>query len=79
MNNKVVVINGVNQLIAELAGKNVKEVRGMLSQALNIAPDATFTVTEARGHGQVKKPDEDYVLECDDELEFVKPAGEKGY
>lgn len=65
------IINGVNTLQADLAGKTVTEVREMLSQALNIDPEATPLVN-GDGVG------EDYVLQADDELEFVKASGTKG-
>lgn len=65
------IINGVNTLEASLEGKNVANVRGMLTQALNIDPTATAAVGgEAVG--------EDYVLQDGDELEFVKASGTKG-
>ena len=65
------IINGVNTLQAPLQGKSVAEVRGMLSQALNIAADARPVVNGAN-------TDESYILCEGDELEFVKAAGEKG-
>lgn len=67
----VKVINGVNVLDANLAGKTVADVRAMLTQALNIDPAAQPTISgETVG--------EDYVLESGDELEFVKASGVKG-
>lgn len=67
----ITVINGVNTLTAALAGQTVGNVRAMLIQALNIAPDATPVVSGT----QVQ---EDYLLQDGDELEFVKPSGDKG-
>ena len=65
------IINGVNTLAADLNGKSVAEVRAMLSQALNIDPEAAPVVNG----DQVA---EDYVLAAGEELEFVKSSGTKG-
>ena len=65
------VVNGVNPLSAPLEGRTVAEIRGMLSQALNIAPDAQAMVAGAAA-------DSGHVLTDGDELEFVKPSGTKG-
>lgn len=65
------IINGVNELSADLAGKTVNDVRAMLAQALNIAPEATPVVDGNQVDGN-------YVLENGDVLEFVKPSGTKG-
>ncbi|MFH1890697.1 MAG: hypothetical protein ABIJ91_04690 [Candidatus Kuenenbacteria bacterium] len=67
----ITVINGVNELTASLAGKSVGEIRGMLSQALNISPDA---IPQVDGD----QVGEDFVLGDSDTLEFVKPSGTKG-
>jgi hypothetical protein len=66
------VRNGVNSIpIEEIEGKEVHEIRSMLSQALNIDTAAVPTV-----NGETVN--ENYVLVDGDELEFVKPSGEKG-
>lgn len=65
------IINGVNTLSADLAGKTVSEVRSMLAQALNIDAAAVATVDGV-------KVNSNYVLEDGNELEFIKPSGEKG-
>jgi len=65
------IINGVNTLSAQMCGKSVAEVRGMLSQALNIDTVAVPTV-----NGSTVDPS--YILKDGDELEFVKASGEKG-
>ena len=65
------IINGVNTLSADLAGKTVNEVRDMLSQALNIDPEAQSVVN---GDSVA----EDYTLATGDELEFIKSSGVKG-
>jgi hypothetical protein len=65
------IINGVNTLSANLVGKSVVDVRTMLSQALNIDPQARPLVNGADA-------DASYILQDGDELEFVKAAGEKG-
>lgn len=65
------IINGVNVLESDLSGRTVAEVRGMLSQALNIDPTAVATVNGESVRGE-------YVLQLGDELEFIKPAGTKG-
>lgn len=65
------IINGVNTLQADLTGKTVVEVRGMLTQALNIDPQATPVVNGTA-------VDANYKLVDGDELEFVKASGTKG-
>lgn len=65
------IIHGVNELSADLSGRNVAQVRGMLAQALNIPADAV-------PHVGGERVGEDYVLAPGDELEFVKSAGVKG-
>ncbi len=67
----ITVNNGVNTLSADLAGRTVADVRGMLAQALNIAPEATPVVNG-------NTVDANYSLVDNDELEFVKAAGTKG-
>ncbi len=68
---EVKVINGVNVLDADVAGKTVAEVRAMSKQALNIDDEAKAIVNG----DEVKST---YVLEAGDELEFVKKSGTKG-
>jgi len=65
------IVSGVNTLDANLAGSSVASVRGMLSQPLNI-DGASKPVVNG------EQVSEDYVLEANDELEFVKASGEKG-
>jgi hypothetical protein len=65
------VINGVNELQAELEGRTVAEVRGMLSQVLNIDAVAKPIVNG-------EQVEETYTLTSGDELEFVKASGTKG-
>ena len=65
------IINGVNQLSADLAGKTVAEVRGMLAQALNIDVEATPQING-------EQVEETHQLVDGDELEFVKASGTKG-
>jgi hypothetical protein len=69
MNNNI--ISGVNNISTDLNGKSVAEIRQMLGQALNIAPDSRPVVNG-------NEASEDYILESGDELEFVKASGEKG-
>ena len=65
------VINGVNELSADLSDKTVCTVRAMLSQALNIDEAAVANVNG-------EQVDEAYTLEDGDCLEFVKASGKKG-
>lgn len=65
------IVNGVNTLSAQLCGKSVAEVRGMLSQALNIDSAAVPAV-----NGSTVDPG--YILQDGDELEFIKASGTKG-
>ena len=68
----VTVLNGVNELNAEVDGKTVAVVRRQLAQPMNIDPAAT-----ARVNGE--DVDSTYVLEDGDALEFVKASGTKGF
>ena len=68
---EIKIINGVNTLDANLVGKTVADIRLMLSQALNIDPEA---VPQMNG----EQVDESFVLSEGDELEFVKASGKKG-
>jgi len=67
------VINGVNTLSADLAGKAVCHVRGMLAQALNIDESAVAQI-----NGDQVDDESTAVLQDGDELEFVKASGTKG-
>lgn len=68
----VTVDNGVNSLTEDLAGRTVADVRSMLRQALNIAPEAGAYV-----NGEIA--DSERVLENGDKLEFIKASGQKGF
>ena len=65
------VICGVHTLEAQVAGRTIGDVRGALSQALNISPEAIAVVDG----GEVGA---DHVLEAGEQVEFVRLAGEKG-
>ena len=65
------VICGVHTLDAQVAGRTIGDVRGALSQALNISPEAIAVVDG----GEVGA---DHVLEAGEQVEFVRLAGEKG-
>ncbi len=65
------IIYGVHSLEVEIAGRTVGEVRGQLSQALNIGPRA-IAVVDGR------EVMESYILQSGEVLEFVRLAGEKG-
>lgn len=68
---KVRVVHGANQEYLDLEGKNVGYVRKKLREVLNIPGDA-----EALIGG--KSVGDDFVLEGNMSLEFVKEAGVKG-
>ena len=65
------VIYGVHTLEAPVAGRTVADVRGALSQALNLSPEAIAVVDGVEAG-------EDHVLRAGEQLEFVRLAGEKG-
>lgn len=67
----VKVSYGVHSLEAAIAGKAVGEVRQALKEPLNIDPRALALVN---GRDVAAS----YVLKADDQLEFVRLAGEKG-
>ncbi len=67
----VKVSYGVHNLEAAIAGKSVSEVRQALKEPLNIDPRALALVN---GRDVAAS----YILKQDDQLEFVRLAGEKG-
>ena len=67
----VKVSYGVHNLEAAIAGKSVSEVRQALKEPLNIDPRALALVN---GRDVAAS----YVLKQNDQLEFVRLAGEKG-
>ena len=71
MMSTVVVIHGIHSLTLPLAGRAVGGVRQALAPVLNIRADAMSVVNGA-------PVGEDYILAPDDQLEFVRLAGEKG-
>ena len=68
---QVKVSYGVHNLEAAIAGKSVSEVRQALKEPLNIDPRALALVN---GRDVAAS----YILKQDDQLEFVRLAGEKG-
>jgi len=62
---------GVHSLEAAITGKSISEVRQALKEPLNIDPRALALVN---GRDVAAS----YVLKQDDQLEFVRLAGEKG-
>lgn len=67
----VTAICGANCETFQLAGQTVASSRSFLGPILNIEPDATALVNGSEA-------EEDYRLQKNDQLEFVKKAGEKG-
>jgi len=67
----ILVSCGANSGSFPVADRTISEVKGFLSEALNIPsfPDAVVNG---------KKVDDKYVLSSNDTLEFLKPAGRKG-
>jgi sulfur carrier protein ThiS len=65
------VRSGVYELVLDVDGQSVADVRQQLGEALSIAPTAVAVV-----NGEIV-PDS-YVLRQVDQLEFVRPAGRKG-
>jgi len=66
------VISGAHeQVFPNLAGRSVSSVRASLREVFNISKDA-----QARVGSQ--NVGEDYNLRPDDNLEFVRPVGQKG-
>ncbi len=66
------VIHGVYAHSLPLAGMTVRQARSELTERMNIAPDALAVVDGIESS-------EDYVLHEGQVLNFVKPAGEKGF
>ena len=67
----VVAMCGANRNTFQLSGQNVDTARKLLAQILNIEPGATALVNGQEVEGS-------HVLQRNDQLEFVKKAGEKG-
>lgn len=68
----VKVIHGANDGSFNLSGSKVKTVRASLVDAFNIPGDALAFVDG-------EQVDENHVLQQNQTLEFVKPAGVKGF
>lgn len=67
------ILNGVNELTSEsLVGRSIEEVRRELRTPLNIGDGAEIFLNHERA------TDPATLLRQGDELEFMKPAGEKG-
>jgi hypothetical protein len=67
----ITALCGANKDRFDLAGQSVDNARQFLADILNIEPGAASLV-----NGQ--EVSSDYVLQRNDQLEFVKKAGEKG-
>ncbi len=68
---RVEVIHGVYAHSLPLAGMTVRQARSELEDRMNIDPDAIAVIDGVEAN-------EDTVLEENQVLNFVKPAGEKG-
>ncbi len=68
---QVKISYGVHVLTAAIAGKSVGEVRQALKEPLNIDPRARALVNGREASASL-------VLKEEDQLEFVRLAGEKG-
>lgn len=68
---KVRVVHGANQEYLDLEGKTVGYVRKKLREVLNIPGDAEALISG-------KAVGDEFVLEGNQSLEFVKEAGVKG-
>lgn len=69
---KVRVVHGANQDYFDLEGKTVGMVRKNLREVFNIPGDAEALVSG-------KAVGDDFILEGNSSLEFVKEAGVKGF
>ena len=69
------VVCGANaEVFEECEGMTVTELQKKLATVMNITPDHKVIMVNGR---QLERPDE-YLLLGDEELEFKRPAGEKG-
>lgn len=70
------VICGANDPIQldDVYGLSVREIRNKLTEVLNITEDHAITLVNGK---QITNPDE-YLLIGGEEVEFKKPAGQKG-
>jgi hypothetical protein len=64
------IVYGINSPKANLAGMKIFQVKRKYSSVFGIAPDAVAMANQ-------EKVSDDYVVQPGDEIEFVKPAGEK--
>lgn len=72
---KLTVICGANtQQLSDMLGYTVRDVRNNLREVLNIGDDHTIVIVNGKQIGA----DEDVVLSGSEEIEFKKPAGQKG-
>ncbi len=65
------VLCGANAQNVDMSGKSVADVRGFMQQTLNIPAGAEALVTGRR-------VGDDYVLQENEQLEFVRESGRKG-
>lgn len=71
---KLTVSCGANtQKVGDMLGYTVRDVRNNLRDVLNIGDDHTIVIVNGK---QIR--DEDIVLGGAEEIEFKKPAGQKG-
>jgi hypothetical protein len=68
---KIRVVHGANQGYFDLEGKTVGSVRKSLREVFNIPGDAEALISG-------KAVGDDFILESNQSLEFVKEAGVKG-
>lgn len=73
-NTNKVICGGENITLDDVADRTIPEIRGKLTEILNITDEHKVVLVNGR---KIKDP-ASYKLAPGDEVEFVKPSGQKG-
>jgi len=74
---KVTVICGANkETLEDMKGISISMLRRNMREVLNVGFDHTVVLVNGREVGEVDESK--VILDGDEEVEFVKPSGEKG-
>ncbi len=69
-----VICGGENMTLDDVADRTIPEIRAKLTEILNITDDHQIVLVNGRKIGDPGS----YKIMPGDEIEFVKPAGQKG-
>jgi hypothetical protein len=69
---------GANSVNLDLSGQTIGDIRNDEATAQVLGIESGYQATVASGDAASRNVSDDYVLQDGDNVEFVKPAGEKG-